>query len=506
MITSLLLEVALALSGIIIPRFFTALYGSAVNGLVSSINQFITYMSLAEAGIGAAGMVALYKPLAENNYQEINGIVSAARSFYLRSGWIFVGLAAVLIGVYPLVVQSEIADAGFVRMMILLLLTNGIVDYFFLGKYRVLLQADQRNYVISLAQIAGVIVVTIVSLLLIHLKASALLVKGTAAVVYILRSVAVAWYVRRHYPNISFREQPKTAAFSQRWSALIHQIVTMIVNNTDIVLLTLLLSQNALVEVSVYSVYNLVAYSISALLNSISSGIRSSFGQVLANDEKAVLYTSFGNYEYLFFLMVFFCYACMAVLLYPFVQLYCADFADAAVYPRWILVALFSAIGLIQSLRLPACTVVVAAGHYKQTQIRAILEAAINLVVSLLLIRPLGIVGVLIGTLASYLYRTVDMIVYVQKYFLPGTLGRTVSRLLRNGVVSAGVVVAGLLLIPSTMSGWITWFGWAIAVAAATGLLLLAVNWIFERKELIACIDRLKGLLAGRRRQERAEV
>ena len=50
MVFSLLLELATAISGIIVPRFFTALYGSAVNGLVTSINQFITYMTLVEAG------------------------------------------------------------------------------------------------------------------------------------------------------------------------------------------------------------------------------------------------------------------------------------------------------------------------------------------------------------------------------------------------------------------------------------------------------------------------
>ena len=58
--TSFLLQIVLALSGIIVPKFFIEVFGSSVNGLVSSINQFITYMSLVEAGIGAAGTVALY--------------------------------------------------------------------------------------------------------------------------------------------------------------------------------------------------------------------------------------------------------------------------------------------------------------------------------------------------------------------------------------------------------------------------------------------------------------
>ena len=117
MISSLLLQLTLAISGIIVPRFFTALYGSSVNGLVSSISQFITYMGLVEAGIGAAGTVALYGPIARKETENINGIISAARAFYQRSGLIFVGLVAGLFVLYPYLVQNEIQDLAFIRMM-----------------------------------------------------------------------------------------------------------------------------------------------------------------------------------------------------------------------------------------------------------------------------------------------------------------------------------------------------------------------------------------------------
>ena len=79
---SFLLQLILAVSGIFLPRFFIEAYGSPVNGLVTSIGQFITYMSLVEAGVGTAGTVALYKPLADGDRGEVSAIVSAAK----RSG------------------------------------------------------------------------------------------------------------------------------------------------------------------------------------------------------------------------------------------------------------------------------------------------------------------------------------------------------------------------------------------------------------------------------------
>lgn len=493
---SLLLEAVLALSGILIPRFFIALYGSPVNGLVSSINQFITYMGLVEAGIGAAGTVALYRPLAEKKTEEINGIVSAARSFYLRSGLIFLLLAAALVGLYPRAVQNEIQDVSFIRVMILVLSVNGIVDYFYLGKYRVLLLADQRGYVISLAQIAGTVVMTGVCIGLMVLECSALAVKGTTAAIYLLRSAAVGMYVRRHYPEINFRAKPNFGAFQQRWDALIHQIAGMVVNNTDLVLLTLLLPQGALAEVSVYSIYSLVSYTLSSLMNALSSGIRSSFGQVISTGEQTALRNSYSTFEYAFFYIIFVAYSCMAVLLHPFIRLYCASFPDSASYSRWSLVLLFTVIGLVQSVRIPGSTIACAAGHYKQTRWRAIAEAVINLTVSIALVRPFGICGVLIGTLASYAYRSADVIFYNAKHFLPGTLKRTGLRLLRNLVVSAALVAGGLALIPQTMAHWGGWLAYAVLFGAISCAVLLLVNWLFEPEQVKAMIRRFKGIAA----------
>ena len=494
-VMSLMLQIALAISGIIVPRFFIAVFGSSVNGLVSSINQFITYMSLVEAGIGAAGTVALYGPIAQKNQKKINEIVSAARSFYQRSGILFLLLAAALVFVYPYIVDNEVQDISFIRIMIAVLCVNGIVDYFYLGKYRVLLMADQHAYVLYGIQIIGTIVMTIVSIWTIQIGCSALVVKSVTAVIYLLRSLAVGVYVKFHYPNVNFREKPDMKSFGQRWSALLHQIVGMIVCNTDIVLLTLFIRVNALVEVSVYSTYNLVAYALSNLMNSISNGLGSGFGDVISRGEQDTLESSFSSYEYTFFALIFISYSCMAVLLYPFIALYSASFADHEIYLRWSLVALFTISGLFQALRQPGLTIICAAGHYKQTQWRAVLEAVINLVLSLLLIDRFGICGVLIGTCASYLYRTVDVIIYTAKNFLPKTLRKSFSRILRNAVASCIMTALGLYFISTSVSSWFGWVVGAVIFGIVDIAVIAVVNYLFERKEAMTVLARFKGML-----------
>ncbi len=70
--------------------------------------------------------------------------------------------------VYPLFVANQI-DSLSTRILILILAASNLVDFFFIGKYRVLLTADQRGYVIFLTQAAATLVNMGVSILLIKL-------------------------------------------------------------------------------------------------------------------------------------------------------------------------------------------------------------------------------------------------------------------------------------------------------------------------------------------------
>ena len=167
MVANLFLQVIVFASGIILPRFFLEAYGSNINGMITSINQFLAYLGLAEAGVGTASVVALYAPLANNNTKEVNGVLSAARRFYNRSGMLFLGLVGVLTVVYPFMISGQL-DNTLVRSMILVLASSTLVDYFFLGKYRVLLTANQEGYIVALIQSAGTLVNMVLSIALIY--------------------------------------------------------------------------------------------------------------------------------------------------------------------------------------------------------------------------------------------------------------------------------------------------------------------------------------------------
>ena len=106
-ITTLGLQVIAIVYGFIVPKIIITSFGSSVNGLVSSITQFLAYISLLESGIGPVIKASLYKPIANKNKKEISDVLKASEKFFKTISFIFIIYLLILAFVYPLIVSSE---------------------------------------------------------------------------------------------------------------------------------------------------------------------------------------------------------------------------------------------------------------------------------------------------------------------------------------------------------------------------------------------------------------
>lgn len=496
-ISNIVLQIVVSATGLILPRLLILEYGSEINGMISSISQFITWMGLVEAGISSAAAVALYKPIADGNQKKINQILSGVKRFYIRSGLLYLGLLAVLVVCYPIWVTTDL-DAQVMRVLIVILGGTGIVDYFLLGKYKVFLIAAQKTYVTLWPQTTCTVLSTVLSVVLIYSHASVLWVKGVVVLAYLLRFAYIYLYVRKKEPWLGFKEQPDTEAFSFRRDVLIHQLCGMVVVNSAVIVMTVMLGSGALREISVYSVYNMVGYTLYSFLNIFFTGLCAGIGDVIARDEKEKLREVFSQFEYIFYILVFVVYLCMSRLLLPFIGVYTGGVTDVN-YFRPASALLFTLAGFFQTIRIPGLTVICAAGHYRQTRSRAVAEMLISIVLSLALVRPLGMNGVLIGALASFLYRDVDIFIYTPKYLVPKTGVTTAKRLARNAVTFIALYVLTQWIIPDRMKGLSEWLLYAIALFVGAAVAFVAVNYIFEPQMFKSAIVRIKETL-GRKK------
>lgn len=493
LVSNLVLQVFVLATGVILPRFFLEEYGSAVNGMLLSINQFLAYLSLAEAGIGTAATVALYGPLAKADQKQVNAVLSATKKFYLKSGSAFGVFLGGLIATYPFLIQKQLSPS-MVRWMVLVLGTSIFIDYCFLGKYKVFLQANQRGYILSLVEAGGTLVNLCLTIVLIHFHVNVVIVKAIVTFIFILRFFVIRGYVRTYFPAVRFDQSPDYSALHQRGAALFHQVVSIIVNNTDVTILTICLGRGSLLEIGVYGIYSLVAMAINTLLSSFSNGLTAGFGEVVSKDEKEVLKSSYSSYEYVFFIVLFTAVVSMCVLCIPFIDVYTKKATDVN-YVRPLTAILFTLIVFLQNIRMPGLTLICAAGHYRETKKQAVLEALINLVISLALVRRWEMAGVLIGTVCSYGYRSFDIILYAGTKLVPGTKANTGKRFIRNMILAVALILGAMQLVPQRMDSFITWMVYACVVGGVTFVSFCLINLVFEKTEFNNFKDRMTGIL-----------
>ena len=107
MLSSLSLQFVSVVCGLVLPRLLIRTFGSSVNGMASSVTQFLGYIVLFEAGVGGVVRAALYKPLADGDRAKISGILRASDRFFRRVALIFIGYALAVAAVYPLLVRQD---------------------------------------------------------------------------------------------------------------------------------------------------------------------------------------------------------------------------------------------------------------------------------------------------------------------------------------------------------------------------------------------------------------
>lgn len=393
--------------GLIIPRLFIGTFGSEVNGMISTINQLFVYIALLEAGVGTATTQALYRPVAQNDRKGINSILAATDRFYRRTG-VFYLIAVFILGiVFPYVVKTDVAGST-IFAYTMLHGAAGVLTYFLQGKYLLLLTVEGKHYIDSAVSTILNVLSSLSKVIIVMLGGSIIDVQIVFLLLYAVRSTYYIIYIRRNYKWIDLSVTPDFGAISQRNSVLVHQVSSLVFNNTDTLFLSVFCG---LKVVSVYTVYNLFYDMISTLINNLNSGITFRMGQLFNTDKEKYLKV-YDVYEPYYTTFSFALYNICYLFMMPFMRLYTDGFEDRGSYLLPLLPFLFAVMKLQVSGRAPSGFTASYAGHFKQNNIPAILEAVINVTVTVAAIQFLGIYGAIIGTIVALLYRANQMILY----------------------------------------------------------------------------------------------
>lgn len=481
-LSSALPQIVNIISNLILPGLIIAQFGSEINGLVSTTKTVVSYISLVGAGIATAATQALYQPVANNDDYSVNGILHSSNDMFNRYGKIFIAITIVISLVYPLAIRSDIPYLTVVCIMIVMSI-SGASEFFAIGRCRALLYAHQKVYVCSVIQAASLLLGLVLAVVMLHLNTGIIAVQFAISFVYILRGFFLTLYVRKSYPQyVNYRSVPPIGkAVEKRKDAMIHQLAGLAVTGSQSAILTLLVNLKA---ASIYSVYNIVLYGIRNICSNLCTAITPFFGKKYAQGRLGELRKLYSVTEFIFFNMVSFVLMVTAAMLVPFVQLYTKGADMEYSYP--IFAMLFVVSSSFYILKLPGTALINVAGHFKETKWRAILEAAISVVLSVIFTLVFGKEGVLLGTGVALGWRCIDTIIYSSKNILGCSCIRSFVRLSLSLV---NIIILKLIsdVMQFTVDSWYWWIITAIIYSLIAAMILLVEAILIER-DSIKCL------------------
>ena len=479
MISGFVLQVFTLISGFVLPKFILIYFGSEVYGLVSSLNQFLSYISLVEGGISGVIVASLYRPIVGRDDEQVSRVLVTANKFYRKIGVFFIIYSIFLSIAYPLYFKTDFTFA-YVCSLTLILSISLIIQYMFSGVLKMLLNADKRTYIVNIVQTIIVICNIALASISVYVYPSIHVLKLISGFLFVLQPVIFGRYVEKNY-KINWKTSPSNSLIKSRWNGFAINLAAFIHGSTDIVVLTFFADLKA---VSVYSVYALVCNGLRQVINACLSGIASTVGQAYARNDWKTLNEKLDIYEYIVFILVFFLFSVAALLISPFVQLYTRGIFDNNYkQPLFGYLMVFSE--LLYLIETPHLDLAYSANKFKELTIPAYTEAGLNIVLSVLLVRKYGLIGVAVGTIIGMVYRMIFHIYYTSRIVPERKQRIFYKKLLLFSVSSVlGILICNKFL-PLNVITVASWISHAFCYCIIIGGILVSMSIIFFKKELL---------------------
>ena len=123
------------------------LYLLGVNylGVGTLFSSVLSFLNLAELGMASAVVFAMYKPVAEEDYETLNALVAYYKKIYWTIGFVILTMGTVIVPAIPRLIKGEPPAEINVYVLYYIYLVNSVVSYFFQGYKQSILFAFQRE-------------------------------------------------------------------------------------------------------------------------------------------------------------------------------------------------------------------------------------------------------------------------------------------------------------------------------------------------------------------------
>lgn len=479
-ISSLTIIIIQTILVFIVRIFFVRNLNAEYLGLQGLFNNIISMLSLADLGIATSICFSLYEPIAKKNYKKISSIMSFFRKIYwmLSIGIVFIGLA-----ILPFI--NGLANGytmGNIKLIFLIYILMLAFEYLLTYK-EILILADQKKYKLTK--------INIIFTFLIYISQIIILILFKNFIYYILSEFllkTIQYFlnnltIKKYYPKVDFfskeKIDKKTKLELQKniKGMFLFRIGDYLVNGTDNIIISKCIN---IVTVGIYGNYLSIISILKNITNNIINGITSSFGNLIVEENEKTQENVFNIMDYINFVIVGYFLVCIFQLFNRFITV---CFGSSYLLGTTDMILICINFYLI-SVLLPINSVKSAAGLYYEDRYITVIQAVINLLLSIILSKYIGLTGVLLGTMFSYLFIISWQRPYIvyKKIFKSSCLKYFFSHLIRTFILSlillCNYLIFYFLKIPENIIGFIE-----IGIICTTLYVIIILIYSYQKKE-----------------------
>lgn len=398
--TSMGIMLMVSILGFVTRKLFLDSLGEEYLGLNGLLTNVIGMLSLVESGVGVSIVYNLYKPLAEGNTRQVLALVQLYRKIYR---YIALGILVLSIALFPFLKylihgDNQIIDLGLVYFIFV---ANTLIGYLMADKLS-LVNSDQKQYKLAGYNLGYQFAMYAIKILILTYYPNYIFFLSIEFICGAIYNLIIRAKVRRLYPFIKTKEtievpkEIKQNIVRNVKALFITTIGGYMVHSTDNILIS---SFIGLSVVGLYSNYTLIINQVKSLATPLMSGVKDSVGNLVSSESSEHQYNVFKMLFFINFVVISFISIMLFCLLNPFITWW---LGEQYLFEEWV-VAIMCINLYVDMIRSSALTFKVVSGIFVQDRYVAFITGIVNLIVSLILVKVIGLAGILLGTTIAFL-------------------------------------------------------------------------------------------------------
>lgn len=374
------------------------LMGVQYLGLNSLFTSVLQVLNLAELGVGAAMVYSMYKPIAEDDELTICALMKLYRTYYRVIGLVIAVVGCALTPFIPHLIKSDVPAGLNIYVLYLLNLGTAALSYWLFAYKNSIFQAHQRNDVVSRVKLITSTVQYGLQIFVLWTFHNYYLYLIVALATQVLTNIVTAICANKLYPQFKPKgsvDKVQVQRINQRIRDLFtSKMGSIIYDSADTIVISAFLGLNIL---AVYQNYFYIINSITGLITVVFSACTAGIGNSIVVESKEKNYQDLKKFTFIITWIAGFCSVCLLCIYQPFMELWLGkdlmlSLAAVVCFVVYFFVRQFNSLFNLYKD---------ASGMWHEDRFRPLAAALTNLALNLVLVRFIGIYGILLSTVLA---------------------------------------------------------------------------------------------------------